>query len=93
LVDGLQKQSASKEHKTLREKERYAATSREKKDEKIRAQRERRMMKDPADDNQLGQVHVPMEQDGNNECLQNGQLTEHNQQTGSSYRFFNVTRV
>jgi hypothetical protein len=34
LVDGLQKESASKEHKRLREKERYAAMSREKKDEK-----------------------------------------------------------
>jgi hypothetical protein len=94
LVDGLQKQSASKERKRLREKERYAAMSREKKDEKVRAQRERRMMKKaPTDGNQLGQVHVPMEQDGDNECLQNGQLTEHSQQTGSSFRFLNVTRV
>jgi hypothetical protein len=68
--------------------------SREKKDEKVRAQRERRMMKKaPTDGNQLGQVHVPMEQDGDNECLQNGQLTEHSQQTVSSFSFFNVTRV
>jgi hypothetical protein len=94
LVDGLQKQSASKERKRLREKERYAAMSREKKDEKVRAQHERSMMKKaPTYGNQLGQVHVPMEQDGDNECLQNGQLTEHSQQTVSSFSFFNVTRV
>jgi hypothetical protein len=37
LVEGLPKQSASKERKRQRERERYAAMSRETKDEKIRA--------------------------------------------------------
>jgi hypothetical protein len=93
LVEGLQKQSASKKRKRQRERERYAAMSREKKDEKIRAQRERRMVKKAlADGNQLGQVHVPMEEDGDNECLQSVQLNELSQQKGSSYRIFNITR-
>jgi hypothetical protein len=37
LVEGLQKQEASKERKRQRERERYAAMSREEKDEKVRA--------------------------------------------------------
>jgi hypothetical protein len=85
LVEGLQKQEASKERKRQRERERYAAMSREKKDEKVRAQRERRMVKKAlADGNQLGQVHLPMEEDGDNECLQSVQLNDHIQQKGSS---------
>jgi hypothetical protein len=45
--------------------------SRERKDERNRKQHERRMMKKAlADGNQLGQVHVPMEEDGDNESLQ-----------------------
>jgi hypothetical protein len=68
--------------------------SRERKDERNRKQHERRMMKKAlVDGNQLGQVHVPMEEDGDNESLQNGQLTEHCQHTCSSYWLFNVTRV
>jgi hypothetical protein len=94
LVEGLQKESTSNDRKRQREKERYAAMSREKKDERNRKQRERRMMnKALADGNQLGQVHVPVEEDGDNECLQNGQLTEHCQHTCSSYWLFNVMRV
>jgi hypothetical protein len=45
LVEPLQKESTSKDRKRQREKERYAAMSREMKDERNRKQRERRITK------------------------------------------------
>jgi hypothetical protein len=42
---------------------------------------------------EIGQVHVPMEEDGDNDCLENGQLAEHCHHTCLSYWLFNVTRV
>jgi hypothetical protein len=68
--------------------------SREKRDERNRKARERRMMKkDVSDVNQLGQVDSTMEENGDNECLQNGELFKNCQQTGSSYLLFDITRV
>jgi hypothetical protein len=68
--------------------------SREKKDERNRKERERRRMKKAlSDGNRLGQVHVPMEENVDTECLQSEQLTEHYQQTGSSDLLFNILRV
>jgi hypothetical protein len=94
LVEGLQKESTSKDRKRQREKERYAAMSREMKDDRNRKQCERRMMKKAlADGTQLGQVHALMEQDNDNKCLQSGQFTEHCQQIGLSNWSFNITRV
>jgi hypothetical protein len=94
LVDGLQEGSASNDRKRQRGRERYAALSRKKKDERNRKAHERRMMKKAlSDGNQLGQVHFTMEENDDNECLQNGQLFEHCQETSSSYLLFNITRV
>jgi hypothetical protein len=95
LVDRLQEGSASNDRKRQRDREHYAAMSREKKDERNRKARERRRMtkKAPSDVKQLGQVHSTMEENGDNECLQNGQLFENCQETGSSYMLFDITRV
>jgi hypothetical protein len=93
LVEGLLEESASKDRKRQRDRERYAAMSREKKDERNRKERERRMKKALSDGNQLGQVHVPMEENVDTECLQSEQLTEHYQQIGSSDLLFDIPRV
>jgi hypothetical protein len=45
-------------HKRQRDKERYAAMSREKKDERNRKERERRRKKAQTINNQLGHIHV-----------------------------------
>jgi hypothetical protein len=87
LVEGLQEESASKDRKRQRDRERYAAMSRDRKE------RERRMKKALSDGNRLGQVHVPMEENVDTECLQSEQLTEHCQQTGSSDLLFDNPRV
>jgi hypothetical protein len=94
LVEGLQEESASKDRKRQRDRERYAAMSRDKKDKRNRKERERRRMKKAlSDGNRLGQVHVPMEENVDTECLQSEQLTEHCQQTGSSDLLFDIPRV
>jgi hypothetical protein len=93
LVEGLQEESASKDRKRQRDRERYATMSREEKDERNRKERERRMKKALSDGNRLGQVHVPMEENVDTECLQSGQLTEHCQQTSSSDLLFDIPRV
>jgi hypothetical protein len=94
LVDGLLEGSTSNDRKRQRDKECYAAMSREKKDERNRKARERRMMKKALPDGvQAGEVHFTPDQNGDNECLQNGRLIEHCHDTGSSYLFFDITRV
>jgi hypothetical protein len=94
LVEGLQEESASKDRKRQRDRERYATMSRKKKDDRNRKERERRRMKKALlDGNRLGQVHVPMEENVDTECLQSEQLTEHCQQTGSSDLLFDIPRV
>jgi hypothetical protein len=94
LVEGLQEESASKDHKRQRDRELYAAMSREKKDERNRKERERRRMKKAlSDGNRLGQVHVPMEENVDTECLQSGQLTGYCQETGLSDLLFDIPRV
>jgi hypothetical protein len=47
LVEGLQEESASKDRKRYMDRERYAAMSKEKKDERNMKERERRRMKRP----------------------------------------------
>jgi hypothetical protein len=84
LVDGLLEGSTSNDRKRQRDKERYAAMSREKKDERNRKARERRMMKKALPYGvQAGEVHFTPDQNGDNECLQNRQLIEHCHDTGS----------